>query len=209
MPSIGPRELAAAHHIVAIDIRPMRERVSELGFMPGSLSMPTTVAGYAAAVERYRAGGEQVALYCNSGARSGRLLEELTALGGPAPLHLEGGLLGWLAVGLPTARVQDAPLEETDRAVEDLISFRRTLMACFVAEAVTVEGEPPVSADPLEALSQCYRDSGLEWRETDPERLLEVVDRASLLFRRLGGPLDRIAENVSRMYAILLRLRGS
>ena len=71
-----------ATHVAGMGLLPMsevRERIGEL---------PTD--------------GRPLALFCRSGARSGRLAEALSGLGDYGEVaNIEGGMLAWAAAGLP------------------------------------------------------------------------------------------------------------
>ena len=213
MPAFTPEQILGAPHRLVIDIRPLDERIGELGFLPGSLSIPMpSVERGLAQLSDSKLVGEEPVLYCASGNRSGRMLAQIEREFGRPVHHLEGGMLGWQAAGLPTAYADPAVLDEHDLAVTEPLLFRRLLMSCFVAEATEVvpdDEELIVASDPLTVLRRCFEVSGTDWDETDPSRLFAVVDHASAVFRRLGGPIERIAYNVSRMYAVLVRLGAS
>jgi rhodanese-related sulfurtransferase len=212
MRNLTPHAVAMSRELLIVDIRPFAERLSELGFIPGSRSVPCETADdvrLALDAEGFTAAG--IVLSCSSGRRSGQLLAQLEGSTGYQIHHLEGGLLGWRAEGFPVAigSIEHVALEEDDARVEDLASFRRMLLACFVAEATELAFDKdlgPFAADPLASLMHCFERSGVPWDERQPRRLYRVVDRASSLFRELGGEPHRIAENVSRMYAILGRI---
>jgi rhodanese-related sulfurtransferase len=213
VPAITPEQLLEAPQYLAIDIRPLPERLGELGFLPGSLSIPMPSFEYASqALLDARLAGDELVLYCASGNRSGRLLAQLERTLERPVHHLDGGILAWQAAGLPTAYADPTVLDEHDRGVSEARTFRRLLMSCFVAEATEVvpdDDELIVASEPLTVLRRCFEVSGTDWDETDPARLYTVVDHASVVFRKLGGPLDRIAYNMSRMYAVLDRLGAS
>lgn len=209
-----PSEVAELRGFSLFDIRPFEERLGELGFLPGSRSIPCAAAGVvweAIETEGVVAG---VVLCCASGRRSGALLAEVRSLLPTTEVeHLEGGVLAWRADGLPVAfgHAGDTVIDEADLGVSTAESFRRVLLSCFVAEATELAFDKEIehlAADPLAALRRCYEAERVPWDESDPARLYAVVDRASAFFRRLGGDPARMAANVTRMYGMLGRVRS-
>ncbi|MBL9028511.1 MAG: hypothetical protein JNL21_40340 [Myxococcales bacterium] len=210
-----PAEVAELRGFSIVDIRPFEERLGELGFLPGSRSVPCVAAKDVWEAIEAEGVVPGVVLCCTSGRRSGALLAEVRSLLSTSEVeHLEGGVLAWRADGFPVAfgHLDDLEIDEADRGVSTAESFRRVLLSCFVAEATELAFDKEIeqlAADPLAALRRCYDAGGVPWDESDPTRLYAVVDRASAFFRRLGGDPSRIAANVTRMYGILGRVRST
>ena len=198
--------------LLIVDIRPLEERLGDLGFIPGSRSIPIASVGTASrtALLAENEQGRTVVFACVSGRRSERVLGELGAAM-PFPLaHLDGGILAWSAEGLPLAfAASDAALEEDDPEIVDTADFQRALMACFVAEAteLTLAGAELPCVNPRELLMRCFDVVGANWECPEVSQMYGVVDTAAALFRSEGADLNHIASNVSRMYALIGRLK--
>ncbi len=99
-PTIAPVELDARRTSgtapVVIDVRTAEEYAA--GHIPGALNIPfDEVAGRIAEVDAPHG----VALYCMVGPRARKGEAALRAVGYESAFHLEGGLAGWMAAGLP------------------------------------------------------------------------------------------------------------
>lgn len=211
MREVTPDQVVSNPSWVLLDIRPLEERMGDLGFVPGSRSVPMVtwdVEAVAAALPFVQR-PENIVLFCATGRRSGRIAEEAATSDLPIS-HLGGGVLGWSGGGLPTASsAREDLLDDDDLAISDTGGLRRLLLACFVAEATELAFEggdlPPASAIAL--LDSCFEAAGVSPDEREPEPYYAVIDAASSLFRSSGGSLERIAANVSRMCTILGRLK--
>ncbi|MCH9683546.1 MAG: rhodanese-like domain-containing protein [Deltaproteobacteria bacterium] len=199
MNELSPREAFDSPQLVLVDVRPTLERYGELGFIPGSLSLPWSddldpYTDDLAAIAR----GQQAALVCATGTRARHYARQLAELGELQPLVLQGGVLGWDGVGLPVCgRGRDLP----DEPVLVPEQFPRQLAACFVGELAEVALERDV--DPLRLLRDCFERAGQSYEAPIPAELHRVLDQLAASSRRLGTPLPRIAANLDRMLAVL------
>jgi len=104
MLGLRPMHAQDAARCQLIDIRPVQERFSGLGFIAGSLGLPPSddLDLDAQAIDQL-AGTKLPVLVCLSGHRSrGKVLALAQAIELPLG-YLEGGLLAWEAAGLPLA----------------------------------------------------------------------------------------------------------
>ena len=104
-PSIAASELSARRASsaapVVIDVRTPEEYAA--GHIPGALNIPfDQVAQRISEVDAPHG----VALYCMVGPRARKGEAALLSAGYTSVLHLEGGLAGWQAAGLPVEREQ-------------------------------------------------------------------------------------------------------
>ena len=81
---------------VLIDIREPSEFAAQS--IPGSRNVPLSALANA----KMDVQGAKVIFLCRSGARTSANDMALSRLGGPGAQVLQGGLLGWASVGLPT-----------------------------------------------------------------------------------------------------------
>lgn len=107
MPALSARDvssrLASATPPLLVDVREPEEFVGDLGHITGSLPVPMDalerrlpkLAGY---VDR------EIVVVCRSGARSASAGAILQHAGFRRVFNLEGGMLAWMAAGLPVAR---------------------------------------------------------------------------------------------------------
>ncbi|MDP3276754.1 MAG: rhodanese-like domain-containing protein [Deltaproteobacteria bacterium] len=188
-----------------IDIRPHDERHGALGFVPGSLSIPTEqiVSEMAAFCDRFEPGA-QVALLCTSGRRSAILAEQITDAVPFTVASLDGGTLAWSALGLPLCGVEGLSAD----AVPDLDSiskFPRFLLSCFAAESVENQLDGRVSAlDPNAIISAAIADACPD--KLTIQCITAAVERVAAIARRAGFPLEKVQQNVDLMEAVILRL---
>lgn len=203
MTAMLPREVLGAPELLLVDIRPVVERYGGVGFMPGSVSVPwqPDAERWAAAV-RAAAGPRTPVLVCLSGTRA----RTCGLAGSGAFPHLEGGVLGWAAEGLPLCG-RDGPhgRDEPPIAVE---AFPRHMAACFVGELAETALDHP-DLDPLAVLHRCFERAGERFDAPTREGLLRVLDQAALASLELGTPLARVAENLDHMLSRLPLPGGS
>ncbi len=199
MRELSPREATERPQLVLVDVRPTAERYGELGFIPGSLGLPWSddTVSYADTLAA-AAGGHEAALVCAAGARARSYAQQLADRHGHCPLVLQGGVLGWTAVGLPVSgrelTVPDAPMPEPDQ-------YPRQLAACFVGELAEVALEQDV--DPLRLVHECFERAGQSYDAPVPAQFHRVLDYLAASSRSLGTPLSRIAANLDRMLSVL------
>lgn len=194
-------EAEGRRELLLIDIRPVAERRSELGFIPGSLSAPFPPQrdGLEAWLDAIGPSSGLV-LCCTSGRRSAAAWDALAGRVEVPLFHLIGGQLSWEASGLPMCRV-DEP--ESDPP-SDLIALRRHLIACFIAENAEVAlDHEDAQSDPYEMLQRCFQQERVPWEQPTVEGFFRVLDRAAAATRQAGGDTARIAANLGAMYALL------
>jgi sulfur-carrier protein adenylyltransferase/sulfurtransferase len=83
-----------------IDVREAAELARD-GFIPGAVNVPlTTVEAQARMWDK----DDELVVICRSGARSTRAATALAAMGFRRVTNMTGGMLAYLAAGLPVAR---------------------------------------------------------------------------------------------------------
>ena len=200
--SITADELIASHWIEVIDIRTEEER-KILGFIPGSLRIDVEDLE---ALIRSSLTSSTVALVCNSGRRAREVLEEVELPDDVSVAYLEGGVLGWREGGFPCVEDdEDVAIPSAYRDVEiaSAEEFVSLLRSCFVAELIEgpLSEEDGPNVDPVEIFDTALQSAGA--RGAPQEGLELIIDHLAAANRRLGGSLNRIAENTSVMRALL------
>jgi rhodanese-related sulfurtransferase len=98
--AISPHELCKAEHApFVIDVREPGEYAT--GHIPGSQLVPLGTVG--AALRGWNR-DEEIVVVCRSGARSGWVAEALASAGFSRVMNLVGGMLAYIAAGLPVER---------------------------------------------------------------------------------------------------------
>lgn len=204
---ITPQLLKQDPSWLLLDIRPFEERISsELGFIPGSLSLPLTPdvsPPFPAILLQSKA-----VLVCASGRRSETMLQALRPQLHLPLRHLPGGVLGWKGEGLPVAGTEEI------RAISHpcppgltLAQFPRLLASCFVGQFIESSLESTDAAladfDPLQALRSCFDAERVSWDQPDLRGLYRVIDRAAYMSRFTQTPLQRICQNLNWALSIL------
>jgi rhodanese-related sulfurtransferase len=102
---VEAEKLVRAGKATLVDVREAdevrRERVPGALVWPSSCFLADTFPG---------ADGRRTLVLCRSGARAGRVASALVAAGRTEVAVVEGGLLAWMAAGLPVVRDARAPL---------------------------------------------------------------------------------------------------
>jgi rhodanese-related sulfurtransferase len=199
--TLQPSEVARRRELLLIDIRPIPERHSILGFIPTSLALPLAgdVAGALAQLEalHHRTG---FVLCCTSGRRSAQACGVLAEHAEFPLFHLEGGQLAWEAAGLPMCQFREEPADFP----ADPVMFRRYFVSCFVAENTEIALDHQLSqTDPYRMLQACFREAKVSWDHPTIEGLYRVLDIAAVAAHQAGGDLAHIADNLGTMHAIL------
>lgn len=210
---LTPLDLDRDRSLVLVDMRPPAERVSELGFIPGSLLQPLAeltpqaLRDFAEKMAHLSSDGP-IVLTCVSGHRSGNAVRALEPLLGPTR-HLEGGLLGWGAAGY-TLCFPEPALAVADHKAD----FDRAFRAAFVGELIqcSLDGEelglPPIDA--LEAWQQLYAATGLPLptagtiRRHPAEKARELLDRAGARLRLHGATAGQLVHFMEPLYSATL-----
>ena len=207
--SMTPEETKDANALI-VDIRPRPER-AEVGYIPGSISVPSDSADLQSELLVELKPKEMVVLFCTTGRRSAQMLEQLSSTF-PEPIaHLEGGVLRWRAEGLPVCGVEPPQQDSIAREVQSIETFHKALRSCFVAEMVerSLSDERKANVDPMALLHQCFTAEDMSFEAPALDRLDRVLDRMGLMSKRMGTDLKTIAENTDRMVEVLGRLRAS
>lgn len=203
VPQWSPLELAADPTVRVVDIRPAAERLGELGFIPGSRSVPDT----ALLSHRRQAfwefePGDRLALACLTGRRSEALVPMVKAMGFAEVGNLKGGILAWSAAHLPLCT---GWVGSTGRPIDEeaLAGLPRAIASCFVAESVenALNRDLMDAFNPMEAVREIFAQERVSWQHPSPVGLVRVLDALAEKARRRGHPLDRIADNVSSVLA--------
>ncbi len=192
---LSPIDLERDRSLVLVDIRPLEERVSELGFIPGSISLylGDDLRAFAGKLSLLSSEGP-VVLSCVSGRRSGDAIRALEPLLGTT-MHLEGGLLAWGATGFPMCYP-----EPHGPPVHDLA---KELRSAFLAELVELALDRD-DLDPMAAYERIHAATGVRPGEVTARTPLTtrrtLVDRAAATLRALGGDSERIGAFVLRLF---------
>lgn len=193
--TITPQDAAADRTLAILDVRPRDERMSDLGFIPGSRWVPEDrIRTDPFAVVEELEGHRGVVLACLSGRRSAELVPIMRAVGVPRVRNLAGGLLAWGAE-LPLCRFpsESGPLLAPEEA-------KRRILACFVAESIenALDNALDDGFDP-KAMVDAAVDRGFAEHLIPREAWQAVIDELAVTARRRGHPLDHIAGNVERL----------
>jgi rhodanese-related sulfurtransferase len=95
---VSPADVAVpAQGFSIIDVREPHEFVGELGHIPGARLVP--MAGLLAAASGWSKDAEYL-MVCKSGGRSASSAQALLTAGFSRVMNLQGGMLGWNALGL-------------------------------------------------------------------------------------------------------------
>ena len=175
----------------------MDERLDVLGFIPGSISAHSLTEEDLSPRDALLGMSQQcVVLYCSSGRRSSELLEQL---GAPHVFNLEGGVLGWLAAGLPLCNVTE-PVQDLDILASGA-DFVQALRSCFVGQAVETILDFERPDDPLALFYECLSHVTHEHHTSAISYLYAFIDRAAYTSKTLGTSLSAIAKNTHWAYA--------
>jgi len=99
--AIDPVSVSHAQGIHLVDVREPHELSGELGRIAGVDPVP--LATIKAAAARWDK-NEEIVLICRSGGRSSRAAEILVGLGFRRVINMTGGMLAYVAAGLPVER---------------------------------------------------------------------------------------------------------
>lgn len=198
-------QLALSGRIPIWDIRPYAERVSDLGFIPGSRCVPMDPASaltipWGALLKHH----DSIALACLSGRRSEAIVAAVQDAGIRGIVHLKGGVLGWQGEGYPLCASH--PIEPNEhRAVVALRQLPRAVLSYFVADSVQTP-HADAFVDPKLIVEEAFsRPGALSSYGT----ALEVLDLLAENARRLGHPIDHIASNLDGLRATVRRLAAT
>jgi rhodanese-related sulfurtransferase len=213
---LNPLDLDQDRSLVLVDMRPPAERVSELGFIPGSLLQPLAeltppaLRDFAEKMAHLSSDGP-IVLTCVSGHRSGNAVRALEPLLGPTR-HLEGGLLGWGAAGYPLCFPE--PVAVPGGRAPSETDFDRAFRSAFLGELIqcSLDGEelglPAI--DTLDAWQQLYAATGLPLptagaaRRHPAEKARELIDRAGARLRLHGATAGQLVHFMEPLYSATL-----
>lgn len=206
---VTPQQLLTNPTPYLVDIRPLEERHSALGFVPGSRAIPTEtitqdLAAFSAAFEP----NATVILVCGTGRRSAVLAEQLAGKISQTVGTLEGGTLGWGAEGLPLCGVH-TPTPEQVPKLTTLEKFPRLVLSCFAAETVEnmLDGRLHGELNPQQVIENAFTN---ECRNNPTRECLEAaLERVAEVARRSGYKLSRIQENIDSFRASLSSYAGA
>lgn len=197
MHRINAHELSESQNWNIVDLRSHEEREA-LGFIPGSLVLPTSNVDATVKWLEDLVDDHPIVIYCTSGARSEVLVRELVGLTERAILDLEGGVLAWQQAGLPCSFGDPDDCHDLESSPQD---FLLALRSCFVGQTVETILDHDIEVNPVELFEQCQaRTQPLDYPDT-PSYLRAIVDHAAHISRLLGTSLDSIARNVDWAYS--------
>ena len=200
-PEIGPVEASEQPELRIVDIRTRVERLDGIGFIPGSVWIPEEEIRADPGVLVRGAPSARVVLACQSGRRSGALVDDLRQRGVRGLLNLSGGVLEWSTHQLPLCLPEGA--EDVELTPKD---FRRRVLSCFVAEAVQVLDEDADDFDEIDPVGtvEAVFDTQLpRWTADGARRALDLLSETA---RVNGHSLATIAGNVAHFYQLADRV---
>jgi rhodanese-related sulfurtransferase len=185
-----------------VDVREPGERVSNIGYIPTSVSMPLAQileGGTSPSVGKH----VPLLMVCRSGRRSERAGLTLLERGFTNVTNLEGGTLAWCEAGLATVllseRAADAPTPTANQA-------RDALVACFVdaaqpRAAMAGEGQPS-DAVLVSFLRGVFAGARVDFEAPTKQGLTDVV--AALAAHVKGAhDLESIARNSAEIMSLV------
>ena len=190
--------MVAANPLLSIvDIRPIDERYAEIGYIPGSLSVPLDVdspslPGHAAAFE-----SASIVLVCLSGRRSMDLCKVFAQRYGVPTTNLDGGMLAWAGSGLPVCGIDPMNPKMVPK-INKLGELPRVMASCFVGEMIEVSLDRDLNpeADFLAMLRRCFEIEKVDWDNPSFAGIFKVLNRAAFVSRRFGNDLERVRRNL-------------
>ena len=201
---LSPLDVESDRSFSLIDIRPVSERVSELGFIPGTLLWPLEddLRAFAEKIAHLSA-TKPVVLTCVSGRRSGLAIAALEPLLGPTR-HLEGGLLAWSASGFPLCHPEELSPPEGH--------FHARFRSAFLAEMIEVSVASDDDVDPLASLEFVYAALNQPVPTGELQRLSvtqalawSLIDGAAAHLRDHGVESERLVTFIEPLYAMASR----
>lgn len=102
IPIIKPQDVLSLKGAKLVDVRMPEEYIGELGHIAGS-TLHTLGLELDQFLEQ-TSKNETIIFICRSGARSGRATTQAMSLGFKNTYNMEGGMLAWNALALPTEK---------------------------------------------------------------------------------------------------------
>jgi len=197
--TISIEEVIRQRPAPTFDLRPLEERDSGMGFIPGATWCSTE--GLLARIDELVAvtRASSVVLVCLSGRRSDDAAQRLRDRGVPRVYSLRGGILAWRAAGHPvcgTGDIDDADVPD----LEDAEAFVVAIRSCFVAEWAQNSADDD-AFNPVELVQEVFARA-----PRTRAGLVAAVDEVARVAWRRGHPLAAMVKNVDRMHAALQRL---
>ncbi|MCA9654799.1 MAG: rhodanese-like domain-containing protein [Myxococcales bacterium] len=190
-----PPEIANhASRYLLVDVRPREERYCGLGLIPGALAVRPSLDLPGAAAELARlADGREPVLVCLTGERArAHALGLARAVDAPL-VHLAGGLLGWMAAGLPVTGqwAQGGPALSYDPR------FPRDLHA----ELMRLLVDDPLGAETAArwVLLKAEQELGQPIDARPPRRMHRLLELVGSLLVELGVPRFGVAAMMDQM----------
>ncbi len=102
IPLISPKDVLSQRGATLVDVRMPEEYVGELGHIAGATlkTLGPELDAFLGAVDK----NSNLIFICRSGARSGRATTQAMSLGFKNIHNMEGGMLAWNALTLPTEK---------------------------------------------------------------------------------------------------------
>ena len=102
IPTIAPRDVLSLKGARLVDVRMPEEYGGELGHIAGALlkTLGPELDDYLEKLDR----SDTLIFICRSGTRSGRATTQAMELGFKTIYNMEGGMLAWNALALPTVK---------------------------------------------------------------------------------------------------------
>jgi rhodanese-related sulfurtransferase len=106
IPLISPKDVLSQQRATLVDVRMPEEYVGELGHIAGATlkTLGPELDEFLGSVDK----NKTLIFICRSGARSGRATGQAMSLGFKKIYNMEGGMLAWNALALPTEN-KDVP----------------------------------------------------------------------------------------------------
>jgi rhodanese-related sulfurtransferase len=194
---ISPSQAATKKDVLIVDIRPTEER-EELGFIPGSVSVPLSPTWSEQALPSdLLPGVNSVVLACLSGQRALHAWRD--QLRAKPTFILEGGTLAWGAKGLPLVTISKA--QEQLEGVNSPGDFLQNLRSCFVAEWIesTLSSDVEIAGDPIQIVESSLSAEGISEHSFSLDAVHRVFDRLAWHSLRAGTSHAKIAANINMM----------
>ncbi|MBL8685195.1 MAG: rhodanese-like domain-containing protein [Myxococcales bacterium] len=204
---VTAQQAATNRSLYLVDIRPMAERVSAVGFIPGSRALSSEAISADPAQLDAIEQPATIVFVCATGRRSAALADALSGRVRATLGTLEGGTVGWGAAGFPLCGVSDPP-EENIPSIPSPAKFARALLACFAAETAenSLDGRGG-RVDPAAVIESAIKTACPNG--VGPACMERALDVVSELARRSGFPLARIRDNVDAFRVAIARLSST
>jgi rhodanese-related sulfurtransferase len=185
-----------------VDVREPAERVSTLGFIPTSVSLPLKQILEGGAIPSAPKNA-RLLMVCRSGRRSARAGEKLVQQGFHDVTNLEGGTLSWSEAGLTTVSPQE---RSTDLESPTAENARDALVACFIdashVQAARASQAPADEGMLMSFLHGVFAGAQASFDSPSKEGLNKVV-QALALHVKGQHDLESIARNTAEIMSLV------